>query len=138
MSLRRISLAILAGSLAFPASGADEFIKGVYVQSEELCANAKKSGLEAVLEEGNVILTARGIEGTEYNCEFLQVMKAARSPGWVVTALCQEPGHAFPDTLSILPLSPGQLELSSVRVPQPDSVPGNDATYYSCEGISLP
>jgi hypothetical protein len=61
------------------ASAADDFIKGVYVQSEELCANATKSGLDSVLQEGNVILTARGIEGVEYNCEFLQVMKATRA-----------------------------------------------------------
>jgi hypothetical protein len=138
MGLGRFSLAVLAGALAFKASAADDFIKGVYVQSEELCANATKSGLDSVLQEGNVILTARGLEGVDYDCEFLQVMKATRAPGWVVTALCQEPGHAFPDTLSILPLSAGQLEMTSVRVPQPDSVPGNDATYYFCEGISPP
>jgi hypothetical protein len=137
MALGRFSLAALVGLWALPASAGD-FIDGVYFQSEELCENARTSGLQSVLEEGNVILTARGIEGVEYNCEFLQVMKASRAPGWVVTALCQEPGHAFPDTLSVLPLSARQLELSSVRVPQPDSAPGNDATYYSCKGISPP
>lgn len=138
MSLGRFSYVLVMALWATSALASDDFIKGVYVQSEELCANAKESGLDAVLDEGNVILTARGIEGVEHNCEFLQVLKASRAPGWIVTALCQEPGHAFPDTLSILELSPTQLEMTSVRVPQPDGMPGNDATYFSCEGISPP
>ena len=45
---------------------------------------SKKETLQTVIEAGNVILTARGIEGIEYNCEFLQVTKAPRSPAWLV------------------------------------------------------
>ena len=85
-----------AGCLA-----ADDFIKGVYLQSEALCAQAKNDTLQTVIEAGNVVLTARGLDSIEYNCEFLQVTKATRSPAWLVNAICQEPGHLFPDVLSV-------------------------------------
>ena len=60
---------------------ADDFIKGVYLQSEELCAQAKKDSLQTVIEAGNIILTAHGLESIEYNCEFLQVTKADARAG---------------------------------------------------------
>ena len=56
-----------------------DFIKGVYLQTEELCAQAKKDSLQTVLEAGNTMLSSRGIESIEYNCEFVQVTKATPS-----------------------------------------------------------
>lgn len=130
------SFAALAS--AAPAAAAEDFITGVYAQSEELCAQAKKEGLQPVVEAGNVVLTARGIEGIEYHCEFLGVAKARRSGGWLVNALCEEPGYAFPDVLSIMPRSEGQLELASVRTADPDDPGGNGGTYFLCDGVKTP
>ncbi|PWK69827.1 hypothetical protein [Aminobacter sp. AP02] len=121
------------------ATSAEGFIKGVYLQSEELCAQAKKESLQTVIEAGGLVLSMSGIESVEYNCEFVNITRATRSPAWAATALCQEPGHLFPDVLSILELSPTQLELSSVRDVDPEGGQTDNAgTYYLCDGVTMP
>lgn len=129
------SALILAATL--PAAAADSFVTGIYMRSQELCAAAKKSGIESVLEEGNVLLTERGFESYEYNCEFLTVTPATRAPGWVVTALCQEPGYAFPDVLSVIKMNDTQIDIASVRTTTEED-PGNSGSYYLCEGVEIP
>ncbi|BCH24892.1 hypothetical protein MesoLjLc_46110 [Mesorhizobium sp. L-8-10] len=138
IGLGGFSLAILALASTMPAVAADDFISGVYAPSEDLCAQARTEGLQTVLEAGNVLLTARGFEGIEYHCEFLDVTKAARSAGWLANALCEQPGHAFPDVVSIMPRAEGQLEITSVRVADPDDAGGNGGTYFQCEGVEAP
>ncbi|TIX41422.1 MAG: hypothetical protein E5V36_15735, partial [Mesorhizobium sp.] len=93
----RNSLCISMLVAASPTLAAENFIEGVYLQSEDLCAQAKKDTLQTVIEGGNIVLSANGLESIEYNCEFLQITKATRSPSWAVTAICQEPGYVFPD-----------------------------------------
>jgi hypothetical protein len=130
--------AFLAG-LCSAANAADNFIEGVYLQSEELCAQAKADSLQTVIEAGNVILTAGGIESIEYNCEFIRVDKGTRSPAWVVTALCQEPGYLFPDVLSIVEMNSTQLDLVSVRPVDPEGGGSdNGGSYYLCDGVDAP
>jgi hypothetical protein len=138
--MRILALAAATAIVAAPsaASAADDFIKGVYLQTEELCAQARKETLQAVIEAGNVILTASGLEGVEYNCEFLQVTKATRAPAWLVDAICQEPGYLFPDVLSITQMTPTQLELVSVKPADPESGGGNGGSYFLCEGVAAP
>ncbi|RVA86168.1 hypothetical protein, partial [Mesorhizobium sp. M7A.F.Ca.CA.004.02.1.1] len=81
---------------ASPALAADDFIEGIYLQSEELCKQAKKGTLQTLIDAGNIVLSAYGLQSVEYNCEFLQISKATASPSWAVTAICQEPGYVFP------------------------------------------
>lgn len=119
------------------AFAADDFIKGVYLASEELCAKAKKESLQSVLEAGEVALTSDGIEGVEFHCEFVQVTKAKLAPAWLVGAVCQEPGFVFPDTLSVTQLNEKQIDLVSVKPAEPEA-PGNSGSYFFCEGISPP
>ena len=120
------------------ASAEDDFIKGVYLVSEDLCAQAKKDSLQSVIEAGNTVLTSHGIESIEYNCEFVQVTKATRAPAWLVNAVCQEPGYLFPDVLSIVQMSPTQVDLVSVTPVDPESGGGNGGSYYFCDGVALP
>ena len=137
--MRILALAAVAIVVASsPAAAADDFIKGVYLQTEELCAQARKETLQAVIEAGNIILTASGLESIEYNCEFLQVTKATRAPAWLVHAVCQEPGYLFPDVLSIHEMTSSQLELVSVKPADPESGGGNGGTYVLCEGVAAP
>ena len=124
--------------LCLPASAAEEFITGVYLQSEQLCAEAKRDSLQTVLDAGNTALSSQGIESVEYNCEFLQVTRATRSPAWLVQAICQEPGYLSPDVLTIVEMSPGQLELVSVKPVDPEAGGGNGGSYYLCDGVPLP
>lgn len=135
----RLVVAFPVLMLGVSAASADDFIKGVYLQSAELCAQAKKDSLQKLIDTGTLVLSARGIESADYNCEFLNVTRAKRSSAWAVTALCQEPGHMFPDVLSILELSPAQLELVSVRtVDDEGGETDNSGTYYLCDGVTMP
>ena len=138
MALRQ-SLCISMLVAASPALAAEDFIEGVYLQSKELCAQAKKDTLQTVIDAGNVVLSARGLESVEYNCEFLQVTKATSSPSWAVTAICQEPGFVFPDVLSVTQMNATQIDIVSVR-PTADEgeQAGNGGSYYLCDGVSLP
>ncbi|RWC64341.1 hypothetical protein [Mesorhizobium sp.] len=124
---------------ASPALAADDFIEGVYLQSEELCKQAKKDTLQTLIDAGNIVLSASGLQGVEYNCEFLQISKATASPSWAVTAICQEPGYVFPDVLSVTQMNSKQVDLVSVRPAGDESeASGNSGSYYLCEGVALP
>ncbi|ESY72988.1 hypothetical protein X743_14020 [Mesorhizobium sp. LNHC252B00] len=124
---------------ASPALAADDFIEGVYLQSEELCKQAKKDTLQTLVDAGNIVLSARGLQSVEYNCEFLQISKATASQSWAVTAICQEPGYVFPDVLSVTQINPKQVDLASVRPTDSESeASGNSGSYYLCEGVALP
>ena len=138
MALRR-TLCVSMLVAASPASAAEDFIKGVYLQTQELCAQAKKDTLQTLIDAGNIILSADGLQSVEYNCEFVQVTKATRSPSWAVTAICQEPGFLFPDVLSITQMNATQIDIISVR-PTADEgeQAGNGGSYYLCDGVSLP
>ncbi|MBZ9810624.1 hypothetical protein LB542_09785 [Mesorhizobium sp. BR1-1-9] len=138
MGLRN-SLCVSMLFAASPAFAADDFIEGVYLKSEELCAQARKDTLQTLIDAGNIVLSAHGLQGVEYNCEFLQISKATRSPSWAVTAICQEPGYVFPDVLSVTQMSPTQIDLVSVRPIEDESeASGNSGSYYLCEGMAPP
>ncbi|MER8505462.1 hypothetical protein [Mesorhizobium sp. M0199] len=138
MGLRN-SLCISMLVAASPALAAEDFIEGIYLQSKDLCAQAKKDTLQTVIEGGNIVLSANGLESIEYNCEFLQITKATRSPSWAVTAICQEPGYVFPDVLSLTQMNPKQIDLVSVRPAADESEQsGNGGSYFLCDGVAMP
>ena len=124
----------LTASLA-PAA-AEALIKGVYLSSLELCAQAKKDGVETVADEGNIVLHDNRMESVEYHCDFLDV-KVAAETGLLVSAYCEEPGMAFPDLLTITQRGEGELEIFSVRDREEEKSP-NSGTYYLCEGVTMP
>lgn len=134
---RSLCISVLFASS--PAFAGEDFIEGVYVQSEELCAQARKDSLQTLIDAGNVMLSSRGLQGVEYNCEFVQVTKAKTAPSWAVTAICQEPGYVFPDVLSVTRVNQTQVDLVSVR-PAEDEGEGisNSGSYYLCDGVALP
>ena len=137
MALRR-TLCVSMLVAATPAPAADDFIEGVYLQSEELCGKAKNETLQTIIDAGNIVLTAEGLQSVEYNCEFVQVTKAQSAPSWAVTAICQEPDHVFPDVLSVTQVSARQIDLVSVRPVDDDGGSGNGGSYYHCDGVALP
>ncbi|TPK59536.1 hypothetical protein FJ546_20875 [Mesorhizobium sp. B2-4-19] len=47
--------------LSSPALAADDFIEGVYLQSEELCAQARNDTLQTLIDAGNVVLSVHGL-----------------------------------------------------------------------------
>lgn len=124
---------------ATPAAAAGDFIEGVYLQSQDLCAQARKDSLQTVIDAGNTMLSARGLQGVEFSCEFLQATKASAFESWAVTALCREPGYVFPDMLAVTQAGPSQIDLVSVRpVDDESEQAGNSGSYYRCEGLALP
>ena len=137
--MRRVGRLIAAGALAWPAVAiSQDFPAGVYAASPELCEAAKTGGAQAIFEDGYTVLTVEGFLGIEYHCEFLQVLPGKRTPGFVVTALCEEPGYAFPDVLAIMPRGEGELEVTSSLDAAGGEPSGNSGTYHLCEGVTLP
>lgn len=122
----RVSLAAAATmSLLAMSAEAQEVVKGVYLGSPELCTEAKKDTLQKVLEDGNVVLTNRGIEAIEFNCAFLQILKNPRMPaGWVATSMCEEPGYAYPDVFSLVERQAGELEVAAMTELNSESMTG--------------
>ncbi|MBX3577897.1 MAG: hypothetical protein KF723_11855 [Rhizobiaceae bacterium] len=120
---------------ALPAA-AQDMIKGVYARSPEQCT-AAKADFQSFIENGEIVLTARGLEGIEFNCEFLDWKMATRSPGAVVTALCEEPGYAYPQVFAVMPRGEGELELT-LAVAEADGEATNAGLYYLCDGVTMP
>ena len=136
--MRTVRLASLASMLlAANQAGAQDMIQGVYARSAEQCAEARKD-FQTFIENGETVLTSRGIEGIEYNCEFLDWKMATRSPGAIVTALCEEPGYAYPQVYAVMPRGEGELELTLSLQEGADGAPSNAGLYYLCEGFEMP
>ena len=131
-------LCVLAFIAATPALAEGDFIEGIYLESEALGAEARKDSLQSVIDAGNTALSAHGLEGMEFNCEFFQVAKATTSPSWIVNALCAEPGHVFPDVLSVTQDCATEIELASVRTEVEGGIPGNGGAYVLCDGVTAP
>lgn len=133
----------LAAMFASPLAAQEGFIEGVYLPSPELCAQAQAEGIDNVLEAGELALTAEGLHGYEYHCDFLQVLPGARTPGWTIIAMCEEPDFAFSDLITLVMRSEGQLDLvslalrSSAESEESDSA-GSLEQYVLCEGLESP
>ncbi|MGE0281847.1 MAG: hypothetical protein AB7P20_14705 [Rhizobiaceae bacterium] len=133
---------------------AQEVIKGVYLGSAELCVQARKDGLQSVVENNTMILTNRGFETIEFNCAFLQFVKNPRMPaGWVVTSMCEEPDNAYPEIFSLVERRVGELDVAALtevnRSAEPQAeepaeggedltASGLTGTYFLCDGVNPP
>jgi hypothetical protein len=134
-----ICAAAAALTLSTAAFAADDFIRGIYLESDKVCEQAKKESLEKVAEEGNLILSDRGFDTNEYNCAFVQVSKHPRQEkAWLVSAICEEPGLMSPDIFSIVERQAGQLEVASMEDGDDGEEDGLSGTYHLCEGVKLP
>lgn len=139
--LRRVAMMSMAVCLPVVAQAQETTIKGIYLGSPELCAQAKKDTLQTVIEAGNVVLSNRGIEATEFNCAFLQFVKNPRMPaGWVAVSMCEEPGYAYPDMFSIVERQAGELEVAALTElsgeamdagPLPEEAPAENGAQQS-------
>lgn len=137
----------LAGALAtvpavvasVPGLAAEDFIAGVYLQSQQLCEQARKDTLQTVIEASHLVLTERGFDAIEYNCAFLQVTRNPRMPaGWLVSAMCEEPGAASPDLFALVERAPGEIEVASLAEGGQGTEGGVSGTWYRCEGVAPP
>lgn len=137
--MRRIVFALLlstTSALAQEPSPAASIIDGVYLTQADLCARAKTEGIEAIAEEGNLVLHAGKLESIEYHCDFVDVKKV-NDIALVITAWCEEPDYAFPDLISVTKRNDTTIELASVR-DQPELPSGNSGSWTKCEGVSMP
>lgn len=134
----RVVLAGLLTCMVTSAIAADEFIKGVYVESPKICAQAQKD-LQAVIEGSNLLLSSRGFDALEYNCAFVDVRPHPRQErAWLVTGICESPGIMEPDMFAIIERQAGQLEIVSMEDSDDGEDDGLNGTYYHCEGVKLP
>ena len=142
MKTTAAALTMLAAMFAAPAA-AQDFIEGVWFSSAEACAKARAEGIDNALEAGELALTAQGLHGYEYHCDFLQVLPGVRTPGWTVIAMCEEPDFAFSDLITLLPRREGQLDLVSLALRSSEQEEDGDSAgsreeYVLCEGLESP
>ena len=125
---------------ALPAQAQQDFIEGVYLRSPAACEKAKgPDGLQSVFEAGETAMTASGIEGIEYHCEFMEVHRSARTLGWRVSALCEEPDHGYPETFVIMRRGEGELAVTAASdLRNEDEDGGNSGMWFHCAGVALP
>lgn len=137
MRLKAVAAAVLSLAVS-PAIAADAFIKGVYVESPKICAEAQKD-LQAVIEGSNLLLSSRGFDALEYNCAFVDVKEHPRQEkAWLVSGICEAPGIMEPDMFAIIERQEGQLEVVSMEDSDDGEDDGLSGTYYHCEGVALP
>lgn len=137
MKIRALAAAAAILIPVAPAMGQQEMITGVYARSPEQCAEASKD-IQFYIESGDTVLTARGIEGIEYHCEFVDWKQAPRSLGAVATMLCEEPGWAYPEVYAFMPLNESEIQVTAPLSSNSAEQPGNHGVYYLCEGVTLP
>jgi hypothetical protein len=135
--MKRFSIATTAILFGLVPATAQEMIKGVYSRSQEQCDAARKD-FQAFIETGEVVMTHRGFEGIEYNCEFIDWKNATRSPGAIVIALCEEPGFAYPQVFAFMPRGEGEIEVTLSLAENADESAANPGLYYLCEGVTMP
>ena len=134
----RAILATVLSCTVVPAIAADEFIKGVYVESPKICAEAQKD-LQAVVDGSNLLLSSSGFDALEYNCAFVDVKRHPRhEKAWLVSAICEAPDIMEPDMFAIVERRAGQLEVVSMEDSDDDEDDGLSGTYHYCEGVKLP
>jgi hypothetical protein len=134
----RAALAGLLACTVTPAIAADEFIKGVYVESPKICAQAQKD-LQAAIDGSNLLLTSRGFDAIEYNCAFIDVKPHPRQEkAWLVSGICEAPDIMEPDMFAIVERQAGQLDVVSMEDSSDGEDDGLSGTYYYCEGVTLP
>jgi hypothetical protein len=107
------------------AAQAADFITGTYSTESGCQAAARKAATGEFL-----YLTAKGITGDEFSCDFLTVAARSDKPGWVATALCEEPTLSYPQLISIVPREDGRLQVAASQIADVD-VAGD---YQQCEG----
>lgn len=139
--MTKLAHAILATVLACtvaPAIAADEFIKGVYVESPKICAEAQKD-LQAVIDGSNLLLSSSGFDALEYNCVFIDVKRhPSQEKAWLVAGICEAPDNMKPDMFAIVERQAGQLDVMSMEDDDDGEDDGLSGTYHYCEGVKLP
>ena len=130
-----------------------EAVKGVYARSKEQCAAIKKD-INAFMDTGESILTSKGTQSVEFHCEFVQWLPSKMTAGAVVTVLCEEPDHGYPEMWALM--RRGENEVEVTIMPDPASGQGGEGEenaeggeegeasgtlaglYQLCEGVAAP
>lgn len=128
MTRARSIAAVALALITQPAIAAD-FISGTWSTADGCQALASTD-----VESDALYLTATGIAGGAFHCDFVNVAERSGKPGWVATALCQEPGLSYPQLVSILPLEDGRMQVSASQISDVD-VAGD---YQSCDESAKP
>lgn len=125
-----------------------EMVKGVYARSTEQC-DAVRKGVNAFMDTGESILTSKGTQSVEFHCEFLQWLPSKMTAGAVVTVLCEEPDHGYPEVWALMRRGENEVE---VTIMSGDSAQANEGEegaegeasgtlaglYQLCDGVAAP
>ena len=125
-----------------------EMVKGVYARSKEQC-DAIKKDINAFMDTGESILTSKGTQSVEFHCEFLQWLPSKMTAGAVVTVLCEEPDHGYPETWALMRRGENEVEVTIMSGDSAQPSEGEESAegeasgtlaglYQLCEGVAAP
>ena len=108
--LRSVCAAATAGLLSASAA-ASPFPDGLFSNQ----AGCPTTDIHA--ESQPTLLNARGMEAIEWNCEFVEIRPVYDGIGWLIDAVCNEPGEYYPQQIVVVAddgdsKSPGRLRVS--------------------------
>ena len=125
-----------------------EMVKGVYARSKEQCDAAKKD-VNAFMDTGESILTSKGTQSVEFHCEFVQWLPSKMTAGAVVTVLCEEPDHGYPEVWALMRRGENEVEVTIMSGDNAQANEGEEGAdgeetttlaglYQLCDGVAGP
>lgn len=110
------SMAILGLSIV-SASAQDERVidqSKLYVSEPDACQAIERKGAEAWMESDFISLSFDGgMQGTEFQCHFVDVKTMTKRSFIFVSAVCELPGEIYPDTLAVSPYDDTTIQVVS-------------------------
>lgn len=119
----------------------------LYVTDPVACQKLQDAGVDAFNDTDFLAMSLTdGIQGMEFNCNFMDVKGQKGSSFLFVSAVCEAPGEVYPDTLSISPYDETTVQVVSsydammvssgnAEPPGPTTNPGV-TLYHRCDNLS--
>lgn len=86
----------------------------LYVSNADACAAIERKDAEAWMAGDFISLNfAGGIQGTEFQCHFVDVKTLPKLGFIFVSSICELPGEIYPDTLAITPYDDTTIQVVS-------------------------
>lgn len=149
MKLQLASCAILACLGLSSATVAQEYRaidqSKLYVSQPEACEAIERKGAEAWMESDFISLSfVGGMQGTEFQCHFVDVKTLPKRGFIFVSSICELPGEIYPDTLAITPYDDTTIQVVSsydtAMVAAGKFAPGTQGAegtlFHRCDNLS--
>ncbi|WP_046173219.1 hypothetical protein [Devosia epidermidihirudinis] len=138
--MKQIALLALCGlALTGSAMAQDERVidqSKLYVSELDACEAIERRGAEAWMESDFISLSfSGGLQGTEYQCHFVDVKAVSKRSLIFVSAVCELPGEIYPDTLAIAAYDDKTIQVVSSYETAMAAAGKVDPSAHSADGM---